>query len=94
MMTPVTVSEHLTGPGVERGEERRRPMAHEVVGATLHLSRTHGQERRSTVHGLHLGLLFYAKHDRALGRVEIEATMFLTFSMKSGSVESMKDSER
>ena len=63
----------LAGGDVEGGEQRGGSVAPVVMSAPLDLSGPHGQHRLRAVERLDLALLVDAKHERALGRVEVEA---------------------
>ena len=66
-------ADHRAGGGVERREQRQRPVTLVVVAAPLGLAGAHGQQRLSAIERLHLRLLVDAQHDRALGRIEVKA---------------------
>ena len=68
-----TLSDDLSGGDVEGGKERGSAVAHVVMGAPLDLPGPHGQQRLSAVERLDLALLVDTEHQRALGRVEVEA---------------------
>ena len=68
----VALANHLTGPGVQSGEEGRGAVAHVIMGAPLGLARTQGQKRPGAVQGLDLGLLVHAQDQRPVRRVEVE----------------------
>ena len=68
----VALANHLTGPGIQSGEEGRGAVAHVIMGAPLGLARTQGQKRPGAVQGLDLGLLVHAQDQRPVRRVEVE----------------------
>ena len=72
-MPPPGGGDHLTGGDVEGGEEIGDPVAHVVVGATLHLAGSHGKDGLSPIEGLDAGLLVDAADDGVLGRVHVDA---------------------
>ena len=90
----VALANHLTGPGVQSGEEGRGAVAHVIMGAPLGLARTQGQKRPGAVQGLDLGLLVHAQDQRPVRRVEVEPHNIRTFSMKRGSADGLKVSVR
>ena len=71
-MTGKATPDHLIDCDVKGGEERGCAVAHIIVGAPLHLARTHRQKRLGTIERLDLALLVNAKDDRALRRIEVE----------------------
>lgn len=59
--------------GVERGKQRRRPMALVVVRPALGLSGPERQQRRSTIQRLNLGFLVDAQHHRVIRGIHVQA---------------------
>jgi hypothetical protein len=68
----VGLAGHLASGDVEGGEERGGAVAQIVVGAPLHLTGTHGQQRLGPIEGLDLALLIDTEHHRMLRRVQLE----------------------
>lgn len=66
-------SDDLTCRHVERGGQVGDPVALVVVGATLHLPGSHGQDGLGPVESLDSGLLVDTDHDGVLGRVQVDA---------------------
>jgi len=64
---------HLAALDLERGVQVGGPVALVVVSPSLHLPGTEGQHRLGAGEGLDHGLLVDREHDRALGRVEVQA---------------------
>ena len=68
-----TLPDDLAGGDVQRREQRGGAVACVVMGASLDLSGSHGEQRTGAIQRLDLALLVDAENERALGRVEIEA---------------------
>ena len=88
-MTAVQFADHFAGGDVEGGDQRRRAMAHVVMGAPL----------RKTRHQRQTGLraVQFSSTHRTIARMggsRYKPTMSRTFSTNSGSVESLKVSWR
>jgi hypothetical protein len=60
----VELADDLAGLGVERGEERGRPVARVVMAAPFGLPRAHGQHRLRAIERLDLGFLIDALDKR------------------------------
>ena len=58
---------------VERRKQRRRPVAHVVVGDTFDVAKAHRQQRLRALQRLALALLVDAKHQRVLRRAHVQA---------------------
>src|SRR5207249_3985316 len=58
--------------GVQRGEERGRPMPRVVVGPALDLPRPHRQHGLRAIERLDLGFFVDAQHQRFVRRIEVE----------------------
>ena len=65
-----------------------------VVGPPLHLARPHRQERLGPIERLDLALLVHHSTSARSGGWRYKPTMSRTFSMKSGSADSLKVSTR
>ena len=89
-MTAVQFADHFAGGDVEGGDQRRRAMAHVVMGAPLRKTRHQRQIGLGAVQRLNLALLTIAR----MGGSRYKPTMSRTFSTNSGSVESLKVSWR
>jgi hypothetical protein len=55
------------------GKQRKSPVTHIIVGLTLGQTRTQWQNGLAALQGLSLALLIDTKHNRFLGRIEIES---------------------
>jgi hypothetical protein len=69
----VQAADDLATGDVQRGVEARCPGAFVVVGGALRHPGKHRQDRGGAVQCLDLGFLVHAEHDRAFGRVQIQA---------------------
>ena len=65
--------DHRAGQNIQRGEQRRGPVALVVVGHRPGPPGLHRQRRLRAIQRLDLGLLVHAQHDRSLGRVQVQA---------------------
>lgn len=90
----VALPENAPGLDVERREERGRAVPGVVVHPPLDLSQPEGQHGLGAVQGLDLALLIHAEDESLVRRVQVQAQMSRTFSMNSGSGESLKVSVR
>lgn len=72
-MSPVALSEDLACFDVERGKQVSRSMPNVVVGLSLGLAQTHGQNGLSALERLNLRFLVDAQHNRVVRRVHIQA---------------------
>jgi hypothetical protein len=79
---------------IQRREQRRRTVPDVIVGDALDVAETHRQDRLSALERLALALLVDAQHQRVIRRFRYNPTMSRTFSMKNGSLESLKLFER
>lgn len=91
-MLRVAAADDGAGGDVERGEEGGCAMAGVVVGAPLHLARTHRQQGLRAIQGPDLRLLIHAKHQRPLGRRQRKADDIAHLLDKQGSFDSLKAS--
>ena len=69
----VAVGEDLTSAGVQRGEQIRGAVPAVAVGAFLGKAEVERQQRLGPIEGLDLGFLIDRQHDRAAGRVQVQA---------------------
>src|SRR5713101_1426140 len=74
---------------VEGGEQRGCAVAFVVVGHRPGAPRLHRQSRLGAVEGLDLALLVDRENDGVGGRIDVEATMSLSFSANFGSFDSL-----
>ena len=72
-MATMQLTQHAAAGHTEGGKQTGCAVSGVVVAAALHLSGAHGQQRRRTVQRLNLALLIHAKHQAAVGRVEVES---------------------
>jgi len=87
-------ADHFAARGVERREQRRRPVARVVVRTPFDVPRAHGEDGLGAVERLDLRLLVDAEHERFVGGLRYRPTISRTFSMNSGSFESLNVSVR
>src|SRR5713226_6072317 len=71
-MPAVQFSNHFAAGHIESGEERGGAVAAVIMGAQLGRSRAHRKDRLGPVQSLDLALLISAKHQRSIGRIEIQ----------------------
>ena len=69
----MTAADDRAGLDVQGREERRRAMAHIVVGAPFDLAGPHGQQRLCAIQRLNLRLFIGAQDQRAVGGIQVEA---------------------
>src|SRR6266566_4902653 len=74
---------------VEGGEQRGCAVAFVVVGHRPGAPRLHRQSRLGAVEGLDLALLVDRENDGVGGRIDVEATMSLSFAANFGSFDSL-----
>ena len=67
------LSDHRTGGHIQRGKQGNGDVSVAVVGDTLNVAQSHGQQRLRPVKSLNLHLLVYAEHESVLGWIEIQA---------------------
>lgn len=72
-MAAVRLGDDGAGLDVERRKQRRGAVSPIVVRSPFGLAGLHGQQGRSAVEGLNLGLLVDAQHHGMVGRVDVEA---------------------
>ena len=72
-MSLMKLRDDLAGLGIERGEQRRRPMPFVVVRAAFDLAGLHRQQRLRAIERLNLRFLIDAEHRRMGRRIQIQA---------------------
>ena len=78
------------GGDVKSGKEGGGAMANGIVGHSFHITKSHGQHRLGPIESLNLRLLIDTEHDRVVRRVQVEPHHIPDFSMKNGSLDSLK----
>ena len=86
----LALRQHYAGCDVESGKEGGGAMANVIVGHSFHITKSHGQHRLGPIESLNLRLLIDTEHNRVVRRVQVSPTTSRTFSMKNGSLDSLK----
>ena len=71
-MPTVTLTDHLTRLHIKGRKERRRSIAAIIVGASLDLPRTHGQDRLGSIQRLHLRLFIHTQDQGSIRWIQIQ----------------------
>ena len=93
-MPLVGLGDDLSIGDVEGGEQAGRAVPEVVVGTPFGHAGHHRQDQLGAIQRLHLGLFIDAQHHRVLGGLRYSPTTSVTFSMNSGSADSLKVSAR
>ena len=72
-MARAALSDHLTGGYVKSSKQGGGAVSYVVMGDSLHVPKTHRQQRLSSIKSLHLGLLVHAEHHCLFRWVQVEA---------------------
>jgi hypothetical protein len=89
-MTRLALGDDLASGGIQRGEQRRGAVSDVIMGDTLDLTEPHWQQRLRARQRPTRALLIDTQHQCVGRRAQIQATMSRTFSMKNGSLDSLK----
>src|ERR1019366_6747859 len=85
-VTRKALTDHRPGQDIQRGEQRRGPVALVVMSHRAGPARLDRQRRLGAVQRLDLALLVHAKDDRVLRRVQIQADDIDELLLKAGVV--------
>ena len=95
LVSQLALSEHLAVGDIERREQRGRAVANVVVSDAFEVTQSHRQHGLRALKRLHLALFVDTHSPSALsGGFRYKPTTSRTFSMKNGSVESLRNFER
>src|SRR3989475_3678411 len=90
----VEFADDLAALRVQRGKQGRGAMARVIVRASLHAPRPQRQDRLAAIQRLNLRLLIDTQDQGFVGGCRYRPTMSRTFSINSGSFESLNVSTR
>jgi len=93
-VSALTSPQNLASLHVKGSKEGCRAMPRVVMGAALHLSRTHGQQGLRAVKSLNLGLFVYTQDQSLVGRVHVQPHNVPHLLNEERSVDSLKVSVR
>ena len=85
-MPGFALSDHRTGGHVQGSKKRGGAVADVIVGDTLDIAQTHGQQRLGSIQGLDLRFLVNAEHDCLIRWVEVKSDNVADLLNKEGIV--------